>query len=79
MNKRWEYLFVRFDYFAGNLRPQNVESKDSQDKYKNKPLDEYANYLGDQGWEMVEFNFTPAYGYGFAIFKRLKEALQNEV
>jgi hypothetical protein len=78
MNQKWEYLFVRFDYFAGNLRPQNVDSKEVQDKYENKPLHEYANYLGEQGWEMVGFNFTPAYGYGFAVFKRMKEEVNRE-
>jgi hypothetical protein len=69
---QWEYLFVRFDYFAGDLRPQNANGEEIRDERRQHPLHEYANYLGEQGWEMVNFNFSPAYGYGFLTLKRIK-------
>lgn len=71
--KKWEYLFVRFDYFAGELRPQSANGKDFRDKPAPMALHDYANVLGEEGWEMVGLNYTPAYGYGFLTFKRPKE------
>ncbi len=71
--QKWEYQFVRFDYFAGDLRPQSVNGKDVDEVFKHQSLHEYANSLGYEGWEVVNLNFTPAYGYGFLIFKRPKQ------
>lgn len=73
MMPKWEYLFVRFDYFAGDLRAQSVNGQEARDPSINKPLHEYANQVGEEGWEMVGLNYTPAYGYGFLVFKRPKD------
>lgn len=73
--KKWEYLFVRFDYFAGDLRPKSVNEKDFRDKQDIPPLHELSNQLGQEGWELTGVNSHPGYGYGFLIFKRPKDSL----
>lgn len=70
--QKWEYLVVQLSGFAGDLRARSVNGEELREPEKNLPLHEYANQLGDNGWEMVNFNFTPAYGAGFLTFKRLK-------
>ena len=70
--QKWEYCFVRFDYFAGELRPQRVNGDELPDKSNIPTLYEFMNQLGEKGWEVVGVNYTPGYGYGFLIFKRPK-------
>ncbi|MCT7959147.1 hypothetical protein NG791_00370 [Laspinema sp. D1] len=70
---KWEYLFVRFDYFAGDLCVHSANGQELRNEQKKQPLYDYSNQMGEQGWEMLNFNFTPAYGYGFMTFKRQKQ------
>ncbi|MBW4678695.1 MAG: hypothetical protein KME19_01090 [Microcoleus vaginatus WJT46-NPBG5] len=49
MMPRWEYLFVRFGYFAGDLRAQSVNTHETGDININKPLHEYANQAREEG------------------------------
>jgi hypothetical protein len=67
---KWQYLIVRFDYFAGDLRATSVNGDDIRDRPVKPSLDKFINELGDQGWEAVTFNYTPGHGYGFVILKR---------
>ncbi len=69
---QWEYLIVRFDYFAGDLRPSSMNHEDLRKKQNLPTLYEYMNELGEKGWEAVTLNYTPAHGYGFLVFKRPK-------
>ena len=73
---KWEYCFVRLNYFAGDFRPQSINGEDLRDK-PIPNLHDFTNQLGDQGWELVGVNYTPGYGYGFLIFKRPKVTLEN--
>ncbi|HAZ45003.1 MAG TPA: hypothetical protein DDW76_10635 [Cyanobacteria bacterium UBA11369] len=68
---KWEYCFVRLNYFAGDFRPQSINGEELRDKPLPN-LHDFTNQLGDQGWELVGVNYTPGYGYGFLIFKRPK-------
>lgn len=70
--QKWEYCFVRFDYFAGNLQPQSINGNELRDKDKRPSLNELSNQLGEEGWEMVGINYTHNYGFGLMIFKRPK-------
>lgn len=76
--QKWEYLFVRVDYFAGDLRAQSANGEELRDRNINLPLYEYANKIGEEGWELVNLNFNPAYGYGFLTFKRPKSGTADE-
>ncbi|MBW4496443.1 MAG: hypothetical protein KME26_25870 [Oscillatoria princeps RMCB-10] len=70
--QKWEYLFVRLDYFAGDLRPKLANGKELPAQDGGISLHEYANQAGEEGWELVGMNYTPTYGYGFLVFKRPK-------
>lgn len=71
--QKWEYCFVRLDYFAGDFRPLSINGQELRDKTNLPPVHDLANKLGDQGWELVGVNYTPGYSYGFLIFKRPKD------
>ncbi|HEY9875019.1 MAG TPA: hypothetical protein V6D12_16395 [Candidatus Obscuribacterales bacterium] len=72
--KKWEYLFIRVDYFAGDLRPSSVNGEEFRDKQAVPPLYTFVNKLGEDGWEAVGMNYTPSHGYGFLILKRPQES-----
>lgn len=67
--QKWEYVFVRLDYFAGDLRPKLANGKELSVLDGNLSLHEYANQAGEEKWELVGMNYTPTYGYGFWVFK----------
>ena len=63
----WEHLFVVADKSRDDLRPHYQNGKQLDD-WKNRPnLFEYANKLGNQGWDLVAAPHRHA-----LIFKRRK-------
>ncbi|MEB3826958.1 hypothetical protein [Phormidium sp. CCY1219] len=55
-----------------------LSGEELRDRNINLPLYEYANKIGEEGWELVNLNFNPAYGYGFLTFKRPKSGTADE-
>ncbi len=77
--QKWEYLIVTADLERNYWRPRYVNSRELPDWRRGPTLDEFANELGEQGWELVAAPFTTGdaefRGVAVArmIFKRPKE------
>ncbi len=51
--QRWEYLFVIVDTDSGRWRPHYENDQELHDWFKGPTVPQYANQLGEQGWELV--------------------------
>jgi len=66
--QQWEYLFVETALDKGTWRPYTVNGKELPN-WKNGPrYQDYANQLGEQGWELVA---APVYVRDVNIWKDL--------
>ena len=64
---KWEYLYVDFDTHH-NLSVNGQMVQEGQGS-QGKTLQEYSNWLGQQGWEIVG-TLSVGLGIGTIIFKR---------
>jgi hypothetical protein len=58
---KWEYMFIKVPGKVDKIKIEN----------QRIPVADYLQYLGDQGWEMVNTVHNPGVGI-FLFFKRLK-------
>ncbi len=77
--QKWEYLFVTADKGDKDMtRPRWVNGQELPSWKKGPTFTEFANQMGEQGWELVAAPYTEASGaYGSTgnrrlIFKRPK-------
>ncbi len=64
----WEYLFVRVDMARNSRRPRAVNGEQLQNWKQGPTIIEFANELGEQGWELIGASVA---GFEF-VFKRPK-------
>jgi hypothetical protein len=72
---KWEFLFITTDLEKSIWRPRFVNGIELPDWKKGLPIPEYANQLGEQGWELIVSTIVEAgspYTYRY-VFKRLKD------
>ena len=54
--QKWEYLFVETNQESGKPpKPRNVNDQELRDWKRGPAMSQYANQLGEQGWEFVGF------------------------
>lgn len=76
--QKWQYTFVEADSDDKYWRPRWVNDEELSDWKKGPTLTEYANQMGEQGWELVGAPYTTwsgQYSSGATarlIFKRAK-------
>ena len=72
--QKWEYLFIRADYVGGQWKPRHMNDQEVTDWKRGPVLSEFANQLGEQGWELVAapFSITEGVASFRLIFKRPK-------
>ena len=61
--QQWEYLFVQVQALNGgftNHKPRYVNGKELENWREGPSIDEYANLLGEDGWELVSFTHIQA-------------------
>ena len=56
----WEYLFVTCEYANQDWRPHyvNGEELSGNKKWPEMTIYEFSNLLGQQGWELVDWETT---------------------
>jgi hypothetical protein len=78
---KWEYMSVRFNYVGMGIKQEfdsldvNGERLTPVENNENtaiKTLPAFLNYIGEQGWELV--NHTTESGWHYMHFKRPKSA-----
>lgn len=53
--KKWEYLFINYSASSNSYKPTLSNNKAIDTLDKELSIYEYANKLGDLGWELVGF------------------------
>jgi len=67
--KKWEFLFLRTSTGNGTRSPALINGREVREpRLQRLTVYEYANYLGEQGWEVVS---TDSEGKRM-VFKREK-------
>ena len=67
--QQWEYLFVSSDMARNARRPRRVNGEQLHNWKQGPTMVEYANHLGEDGWELIGSSVA-----GFElIFKRPKK------
>jgi len=69
--QKWEYLFVGTGAANNKVVPYTLNGKPIKNWKSNKPIYEYIQWLGEQGWELV--SFTQLLTNQIYTFKRPKE------
>jgi len=54
--QKWEYLFVGIQYEKGDYRVRFVSGQEMKGWQKGTSFLEFANKLGEEGWEMCAFS-----------------------
>lgn len=76
--QKWEYLFVRSAFAQPRnrndpLRPHFINGQELRDWERGPTIYEFANQMGEQGWELVSFSYQGEYPQPSMVFKRPKE------
>jgi hypothetical protein len=66
----WEYLFVDFFSYGGELRARRVDGIILDDWEHGMVMHDYANQAGRDGWELVAVNVGDSSAQ--LVFKRTK-------
>ena len=66
----WEYMTVEAQ-FVGRQYVARIANEREIDNWKNKPLAQFINELGERGWEMCGILGFPYQGI-YVFFKRPK-------
>lgn len=72
--QKWEYMFVKLELINDYWRPMSLNGEIVQNWTSGPPAHEFANKMGEEGWELVEAPYTIGsneYGWRL-IFKRSK-------
>ena len=56
--QRWEYLFVAAGYERDQWRVKFINGEERRDWKRGPTLYEFANQIGDQGWEIAGAPWT---------------------
>jgi hypothetical protein len=51
--QKWEYLFVTREWDGDVCRLSWVNGQQDRNWKRNAPLHEFANQMGDEGWELA--------------------------
>ena len=70
--QKWEYCFVTADTEKDQWRARHVNDRELSDWKKGPTMSQYANQLGEEGWELVCSTFSGGMGYYKYVFKRAK-------
>lgn len=73
--QRWEYTFVSCSYADGSWFPTYVNEHKVENWRQGMTIEQYANHLGREGWELVNLMITApgdkGKGEGYRlVFKR---------
>ena len=68
--QKWEYLFVYALFADGEYRPNWGNDKEFPNWKKGPTIASYSNTMGQQGWELVGFDFDTKRDAYRLIFKR---------
>ena len=71
--QQWEYLFVLCEV-SGEWRPRYVNGKELRDWKKGPAIFDYANTMGEEGWELINpvISHSEAGDSYRLVFKRSK-------
>lgn len=69
--QKWEYLRVDMEGNGQFWVPHSINGQELRDWKKGPNFYDFANQLGDQGWELIAPITRGGTTYGY-IFKRLK-------
>lgn len=66
--QKWEYLFVTFEGRSDASRPWRINGEVVEDWLSGPTMHEFANQMGEQGWELVGSSWGRVFGWGDAPF-----------
>ena len=69
--QKWQYLFIEADWsgkgfmrLSGVLKVRWINHEEQANWKTGIGFHDYVNQLGEEGWDMVGFSFTPEFDSG---------------